>query len=120
MRHPRNQLLLLLLAALRLQRGFQPRCHLVDRVAGRLEFVRNDIADRRVEVSFLNPLHAGHQNIQRLLDVPEQVLCQIEIRKAACRQQRQNDRAAINCGNCFRAVKRRFQPFARFMQRCHR
>lgn len=62
-----------------------------------------DIADRRVEVSFLNPLHAGHQNIQRLLDVRNQVLCQIEIRKAACRQQRQNDRAAINCGQLFSA-----------------
>ena len=51
-RHTRDQLLLLLLlAALRVERRFQPRGHFVHGVARGPEFVRSRIADGRVQIA---------------------------------------------------------------------
>ncbi len=66
---------------MRLQRGFQPRGHLVDRSAGRLKFIVGLIADGCVEIAVPDPLHTGDERVQRRLNMPEQVFCQIEICK---------------------------------------
>lgn len=76
-----SSLLLLLLAALRLQRRFQPRGHFVHCVACGTELIVCLIADGCVEISVLYPLHTRNERVQRRLNVPEQVPRQIKIVK---------------------------------------
>ena len=105
MRHPRNQLLLLLLLpALRLQRRLQPRGHFVHSLARGLKFVLRLVRNGGIKIPVLNPFYAGDERVQRLLNVPEQVLCQIEICEPDRREKRQKHTPAVNRGEELRAI----------------
>ena len=73
MRHARDQLLPLLLAALRVERGFEPRGHGVHRVARGLEFILGRIADgafeRVAEIGLPNGIQMNtEENLRKLVD----------------------------------------------------
>ena len=56
---------LLLLAALRVERGFEPRGHGVHRVARVLELILGRIADGAFQIAAADAFDAGHQRLQR-------------------------------------------------------
>ena len=115
MRHARDQLLpLLLLAALRVERGFEPRGHGVHRVARGLEFILGRIADGAFQIAAADALDAGHQRLQRRGDVPEQAARQVEVRKRDRGQQRQDHRPGVDGGEGLRPG--RLQLLAGLMQ----
>ena len=118
MRHARDQLLplLLLLAALRVERGFEPRGHGVHRVARGLEFILGRIADGAFQIAAADAFDAGHQRLQRRGDVPEQAARQVEVRKRDRGQQRQDHRPGVDGGEGLRPGERCLQLLAGLMQ----
>lgn len=116
-RHARDQLLpLLLLAALRVERGFEPRGHGVHRVARGFEFILGCIADGAFQIAAADAFDAGHQRLQRRGDVPEQAARQVEVRKRDRGQQRQDHRPGVDGGEGLRTGERRLQLLAGLMQ----
>ena len=115
--HPGDQLLLFLLRELLLlQRGFQPRRHLVHRVAGGFEFVRLAIGDGRAQIAVTDTGNARRQSIQRLGNVAEDVARQIEIGQGDGEQQRCNYRTRVYAGESLKTRKQRFDLFAGLVQ----
>ena len=106
----------LLRELLLLQRGFQPRRHLVHRVAGGFEFVRLAIGDGRVQIAVTDTGNARRQSIQRLGNVAEDVARQIEIGQGDGEQQRCNYRTRVYAGESLKTRKQRFDLFAGLVQ----
>ena len=116
--HAGDQLLLLLLGRLLLlQRGLQPRRHLIHRVTGGLELVRLRVGDGCVQVAVPDAGHARRQGVQRLGDVAEQVPRQIQIGQRHRSQQQHRRDGGKHAQRQLKAVEHRLDLLHRAVQR---